>query len=270
MKLDMGRAWSQAMAMLKANRDLVLVMAGVFFFLPNLALVLMVPDLASQLPMTQAETDPRVMLDALLALYAKLWLPILAMVVLQGVGSLSLIALLRDPGRPTLGEAIKLGLVGFLTYLGAQLLLGLAIGVPGGVLVAGSAALSPALAVIVILLLIVVVAYVAIKLSLTMPVIGAERVYNPIAALSRSWALTKGNSFRLFLFYLLIVIAGVVVVSVVQMIFGLVFAMFGPQGQLFGDGIVSSLLNSGWTAVLLAVIAAAHQQLSGGGAANEG
>ena len=41
---------------------------------------------------------------------------------------------------------------------------------------------------------------------------------NPIAALGRSWRLTKGNSLMLFLFYVLLVLAILVVSFVVTML----------------------------------------------------
>ena len=43
MKLDMGRAWSDAIALLRGNQQVILIVAGVFFFLPNLALALLMP-----------------------------------------------------------------------------------------------------------------------------------------------------------------------------------------------------------------------------------
>jgi membrane-anchored glycerophosphoryl diester phosphodiesterase (GDPDase) len=263
MKLDMGQAWSQAVAMMSANRDLIAIVAGVFFFLPYLALMLMLPDMASELPVAQPGDDPQVVLDAFVAIYARVWPYILAVVIFQGIGSLALLALLRDSTRPTLGEALKLGLVAFLPYLGAQLVAGVGIGVVVALLVGGAAAVNQALAVLVMLLVFVGAVYVAVKLSLTMPVIGIERVYNPITALARSWRLTKGNSLRLFFFYFLIIVAGVIVVSVLQMIFGLVFALLGAEGGLIGNGVVSSLLNAAWVTIFLAVLAAAHRQLSG-------
>ena len=44
MKLDLSAAWDGAMTMIRANREVVTVLAGVFFFLPNLAFSLFLPD----------------------------------------------------------------------------------------------------------------------------------------------------------------------------------------------------------------------------------
>jgi hypothetical protein len=250
------------MATLAANRDLVGIVAGVFFFLPYLALVLMVPDMSGELPAAQPGADPKLRYNALLAIYARIWPYLLILVVLQGVGSLALLALLRDSTRPTLGEALKLGLIAFLPYVAAQLVIGIGVGLVAMMLVSGAAAMNPAVGVLVLLAVCVAAAYVIVKFSLTMPVIGIERVYNPFAALARSWRLTKGNSLRLFLFYFLITVAGLVVVIVIEMVLGLVFALFGTEGQAIGNGVVSSLLNAAWATLFLAVLAAAHRQLA--------
>ncbi|MEL7218162.1 MAG: hypothetical protein AAGK01_06995 [Pseudomonadota bacterium] len=44
MKLNMGQAWNEATTMLSANRDTVLAIAGLFFFLPYFALALFIPE----------------------------------------------------------------------------------------------------------------------------------------------------------------------------------------------------------------------------------
>jgi hypothetical protein len=263
MKFDMGRAWSQAMATLAANRDLIGIVAGVFFFLPYLALMLMVPDMSAELP-TQPGGDAQAMFDALMAVYARIWPYLLIVVILQGIGSLALLALLRDSTRPTLGEALKRGLIAFLPYVAAQLIVVLGIAIVGGILLEGALAISQAIAVLVIFIVLIAAVYLAVKFSLTMPVIGIERSYNPLAALARSWRLTKGNSLRLFLFYFLIAVAGMIVVMVIQMVLGLVFALLSAEGQAIGNGVVSSLLNAAWATLFLAVLAATHRQLADG------
>jgi hypothetical protein len=270
MKFDMGQAWSQAMVTLGANRDLIGIVAGVFFFLPYLALMLMVPDLSAELPVAQPGADPQAMYDALVAVYARMWPYLLILVILQGIGSLALLALLRDSTRPTLGEALKLGLIAFLPYIAAQLLMGLGIGLVAAVLVGGGAAINTAVGVLVFLVVCAAAIYLVVKFSLTMPVVGIERVYNPLAALTRSWRLTKGNSLRLFFFYFLIMVAGLVVVIVIEMVLGVVFALFGAEGQTIGNGIVSSLLNAAWATLFLAILAAAHRQLAGGATVGDG
>ena len=142
MKLDMGRAWNEATALVFANKDVVGIVAGVFFFLPYLALSLLMPDAA------QPEFDPQnteAALDALSTLYAENWWAFLLTSVLQMVGMLALFALLTDRARPTVGEALKRGTFGFPSYLATQVLAAIGIGLIVGLL----AAISPLLILVV-------------------------------------------------------------------------------------------------------------------------
>src|SRR3546814_2992847 len=82
---------------------------------------------------------------------------------------------------------------------------------------------------IFVLLAIVVAIYCAVKISLVGPVIAIDGIRNPVAVLARSWGLTKGNSFRLALFYLLLVVAIGVVSIIVTIVSGVIFAVIGGE-----------------------------------------
>ena len=45
MKLDMGKAWNDAMELLTGNFSVIVAVAGLFFFLPYAAMALLVPEL---------------------------------------------------------------------------------------------------------------------------------------------------------------------------------------------------------------------------------
>ena len=47
MKLDMNRAWTEALSLIQANIGVVATVAGVFFFLPYLAFALLMPETAN-------------------------------------------------------------------------------------------------------------------------------------------------------------------------------------------------------------------------------
>jgi len=199
------------------------------------------------------------------ALYGQIWWMIIIMVVLQGIGTLALYALLSHSDRPTVGEAIKFGISGLLPFIGIGLLqvvlFMLVIGVPLGLVTATGSAIATALASLVA---VVAMIYLYTKFSLSVAVIGLEKQFNPVAAMRRSWALTKGNSLRLWLFYFLLILAFGVVSLIITMVAGFVFGLLGAQVGLFGTGIVSSLLNSVFVCVFLAILGAAYRQLSGG------
>ena len=113
------------------------------------------------------------------------------------------------------------------------------------------------------LLAFVAAVYIGVKLSLTGPVIAIDKVFNPVTALTRSWGLTKGNSVRLFLFYLLLAIVYLVISTIVGAIIGALTFALGTSAALTVSGVVSGILSAIVTVVFIAVIAAVHRQLSG-------
>ena len=118
MKFDMSAAWRDATAMIGANREVLLVVAGIFFFVPSLILAFTVGDMQEL-----AVASPDDLQAAMLALYSE-WGWLFALVSLATmIGYLALLALLRDHNRPTVAEAIKIGVVGLLPAIGAYIVL---------------------------------------------------------------------------------------------------------------------------------------------------
>lgn len=257
MKFSMSDAWRDATAMMSANREVLLVIAGIFFLLPSLAMAFAVPGLQESMM-----ADPTMATDALMDIYASWWWLLAIVLLAQLVGYLAMLALLRDTTRPTVAEAMKTGLSGVLTAIGMYLVLGLAalaISLVLGLLLAA----IPALGAVAVLAALIAGIYVMVKLSLAMPVIAIEKVGSPIRAIARSWRLTRGNSLRLFLFYLLLVIVYLVISTVIAAVLGLLFALLGGSTAMVLNGLVSSILSCVLTVVFVAVIAAVHRQLAG-------
>ena len=264
MKFDMGAAWNEAMRLIAANRQVVAIVAGVFFFLPYLAFMLLFMNQMEALEAAQmANPNPEAVGAAMMDFYGQIWWAILLMVVIQAIGMLGLLALLTDRSRPTVGEALSIGAKLFLPYLGAQLVVSVVLGIMMLLPFAVGAAVSVTAGVLLGLIAIVALCYLFTKFMLVPPVIAIERETNPLTALGRSWRLTKGNSVRLFFFMVLLLIAIVVIGGVVSMVVGLVFALFGATAALIGQAIVSGLLNAIWVVLFLAVLAAIHHQLAG-------
>jgi len=261
-KFDMGRAWNDAVALVSANRHVVPVIAGVFFFLPSFAMALLLPGQMADLQ--AANGNPAAAWRAMGAFYERIWWAILLVAVVQGIGMLGLLALLTDRSRPTVGEALAIGAKALIPYIVAQFLQALSFVLVFAILVGiGAATGSKGITALLVLVAIVAAAYIFTKFSLTIPVIAIERVMNPVRALARSWRLTKGNSVRLFVFYLLLLIVLMVVAMLLSAIFGLVGVAFGAAGASIVSGVVSALMNMTFVMMLLAVLAAVHRQLSG-------
>lgn len=262
-KLDMGKAWNDAVALLSANKDVVLVVAGVFFFLPNAIAQLAIPQpVELQAMLASPQPDPEAIVAAFTAYYSDIWWIGLLMALVSAVGAITVLALLTDKARPTVGEAMGFGAKALIPYIATQLLVSLIVAAIIGVLVSVGALINLAMAVLFGLFGLVVAIYVWIKLSLAAPVIGIEKRMNPIAALQRSWGLTKGNSLLLFAFYLLLGIVFIVITLVAGMVFS-IFALLGEQAGLFASAIGGSLISMAITATMLAVLASVHRQFSG-------
>lgn len=264
MKLDLSAGWDGAIAMIRANREVVLVLAGVFFFLPYLAFSLFLPDMG----VAEASASEQPDMDAIAGLiqdfYAEFWWALLLLALIQSVGAIASLAVLGDHARPTVGDAIRRGVMLLPTQLGAQIIAALAIFAP--IVLAGAIGVatgSAALAGLLPLIALPVVIYIVVKFSLTSPAIAVDQMRNPLAALARSWRLTKGNSFRLFFFFLLLIVAFVVASTVLNLTIGLVLALLGEELQLIGLAITGALINAIFSVVAYAVLASVHQQLAG-------
>lgn len=262
MKFDYDQAWRDTTTLLSGNIGLLAVIAGIFFFLPYAALMVALPGMGA---MTQPDpaAGPEAMMGAMMDFYRDYWWALLAIGIVQGIGMLAMLALLRRRANPTVGEALATGVKSVLPYLGAQILQTLAVTAIVLVLVGGASLTgSMALAVLFGIVALVLALYVFTKLSLVAPVIAIEGVLNPITALRKSWTLTKGNSVRLFFFYLLILIACMVAGGLLSLILNLGFALGGEEVQLFGAAVVSALINSALVVLFVALLAAIHTQLA--------
>lgn len=259
MKFDMSEAWREATAMIAANREVLLVVAGIFFFLPSLLLGLTMPDVQG---MMAAGTEAAQ--TQMAAFYGDYWWLFTLVVIASMIGYLALLALLRDHSRPTVGQAMRTGLAGLLPAIGAYLLffvglfalMLLAIVLAG---VTGSVAIGALLAFICVIVFI----YAVVKFSLAAPIIAIEKVYNPIAVLARSWRLTRGNALRLFLFFLLIGIVYVVLSMVAGLITAVLLLALGEAAFTMISALLSGLISAALAVVVVAVLASVHRQLSG-------
>lgn len=264
MTFDSNLAWREATAAIAANREVFYALAGVFFLLPTLAFALLHPQ-----PQPEPGMTPEQAMELMKVFYAEALPWLVPLMLVQGVGSLAVMALLTDNRRPTVSEAIRLGALGLLPYLLAQFMLGIGMGLVGMVLAGLGAAIGGVpLAVLVGGLAVVLIVYAMVKTSLVSPIIMVEGQRNPVAALKRSWALTRGNSARIGLFYLLIGIAFVAVSLILGAVVGVVSALVaGPDVAKVVDAVVSSAIGSLVTLYSVAILAAVHRQLAGPGEA---
>jgi len=259
-RFDSLRAWREASAAVAANREMLIALAGVFFTLPWLAFMLLAPE-----PAIQPGMDANAMMSALGDYFGKVGPALLALTLVEAVGTLAVLTLCTDRSRPTVGEAIRRGLAGVLPYLGAMFLFALTFTLATGVLgLLARLAGGKDLAALVGLIANVVLVYAVVRLIMVAPVIAVERQYQPWRVLARSWQLTRGNVARILLFLVLLVIAAQVVMQVIGLIVGSIAALVaGPAASHIAEAVVSAAMTGVFLLYMSGVLAAIHSQLAG-------
>lgn len=263
MKLDLNSAWDQAVRLIAANREVMLVLGGVFFFLPYVLFLLLVPmpDFAA-VAGPSGENTPALM-AAMNGFLADYWWAILLLSLVQTVGAIAVMAVIGDPARPTVRAAMRRGAGYLLPSVAAQILTTLAamlvlfVAMLLGAL-AGSKAVVATLAVFSL----PVIIWLLTRLSLSGPAVAIERVANPITALRRSWRLTSGNGLRLIAFYLLLFAAFFVISQVLGLIVGIFTALPGAEVAHVLGALLSGVIYAVLILITYAVLASVHRLLA--------
>lgn len=269
MKFDSNLAWTEAMAAVRANREVLMALAGVFFLLPALLSSVFLTDIQTKVMESVGNPDAmnRIMADGM----GKLFLFGLGGSILQMLGYLSVTSLISDRSRLTVLEALKVALralpsffaVGILSMIAMSFALAaFSIVIVGVFSIVGAGGLGSTVAVVALILLMI---FGAIRLSLVGPVIVNDGIKNPIAAMRRSWVLTKGNTPRLASFYalLMVVYFALTLLSTVVLV-GPIILILGQGGtSLLLMGLVSGGIGAVMSVIMTAVIAQTHLQLAG-------
>jgi len=189
---DARRLW-------RADRGVLLAIAGPFLFLPALAVNLLLFPALDRATAGIAPDNGPAQLQAFSA-WAEASMPwMLAAQVLIQFGGLTTLLFYLDRDRLTVGGAMRRALRGLPIYLLAMVLVSI-------FSMAG------------LLLLVVGVFYLLARLSMVGPVIAAEREANPLAAIARSFALTRGS--------------GIVLTGIFLLAYGATFFAQAPFGQI--------------------------------------
>ena len=236
-KLSFDAAWADLVAIGKTNASVLAVLAGAFLLLPNFAELLFAP------PPNIKSFDWNG-LRQLEAYYQDNALVLLLCNLPVWLGSAAILSLLLDPGRLTVGEALKSAfrllpsaiILNWLTQL---------------IIVSG------------LFLLLVPGIYLIGRLMLAAPAQMAERIANPFRAIGRSIALSAGNGWRITGFVALIVVVAIIAASAANAVFGILMNIILPK-DILGDGIalLRSFIGAATALLLLLVGAAVYRQLA--------
>jgi hypothetical protein len=233
MKLRFGDIFAQAGNLWRSESALLVPLAAIFFFLPVLAVLLVVPivDLGG------LEGEARA--EAMLATIRGHLPWTLAQAVVQTFGVGTILTLLLDPARPTVGEAIRRAFVRLPGLLVARLcaLAGVALG---------------------LLAFVVPGLYLIGRTFLTSSVYIAEPARGPVGAAIAGFERTVGNGWLLFLVFGTVTTASQLLGSIAsQGLLGL------PAGGWITFPFVA-LVAAGMSAIILVTVlleAAAYRSL---------
>ena len=259
-RFDTMKIWDEASAALLANREVLLAVLGVFSILPNFALQMLAP-----MPEPVAGQSAEQLLTRLGIYFDANWLPLIAVMVVQFFGMLVTLALLADPARPTVREAMRQGaraapvflmtlvlaLVGsFLTGLIPVMLVGLT----------GSLPLMQVTAVIGT----VIIMYMLVRFAFAGPAVLLAGQRNPVQILRSSFAATRGIGWQLLVFILLIFLAFRIVgwlITAAAVLLATLIA--GAAGAALVGALIACLIQAALLACFVAVIAASYRQVAG-------
>ncbi|WP_309751919.1 lipoyltransferase [Novosphingobium sp.] len=257
---DSNRAWQRAVALIKANRDLLLALAGVFVVLPAFAVAILLPP-----PALAEGADLQAALATMGEYYRENAPALVASGLFHLAGTLAMLALFTDASRPTVGQAISTGFKRMPTVIFAQIILGAAVGsmllVP---MILGDAMKSPGLTVLGVSAGLGLGIWALVRLSLIAPVVMVEALANPAQALRRSWHVTEGNALRLLFFFGLVFIAFLVSTAVIEgLVHALVLLVAGSQAAMLVSTLVATCVQAAMTVCFTAIGAASYWQLTG-------
>ena len=251
--LSISRAWEGTKAALSRDHRLYSAVALALLVLPGVVNDLMTPAA----PPGELPPAGPWMIVAILTLVAAV------------VGQLAVMRLTLG-SRVSVGEAIRHAASRTPAYLGATLLWLFPVGIVAGLLMSQlteEPAARNAVIGFAMLVFAVVILWVAVRFILSGPVATSEG-HGPLTILQRSWHLSKGHSWRLLAFLLLLILAAIILIIVANVIGGtLAHLLFGSTDRMTVGAllvaIVSQIVSAAMTVVLAVMLAELYSQLSG-------
>lgn len=202
MQVNLGRTWADVAAIVRANLDTVSAIAGMFILLPGIVSSWLLPD--RPLPDDKATiTD---ILNANSAYMTAHWPLILLSALFVAFGSVTLLAQLIHPSRPTVAQAMRIGLSVLPFYMVANLFQTLV--VMGG-----------------FFLFILPGVYLIARFICIAPVAVVEGRHGPLSIVARSFQVTRGNGWRIILLLMMILSAAVILSTLLSLIVGVAAAL---------------------------------------------
>jgi len=161
----------------------------------------------------------------------------------------SMMALATPLHRTDFGEALMVGLRCIVPFLLVTLLLGVIYGAVALVGVGLSMALGEWGVIAMLLVVIPVIVWLALRLSVIVPVIAVDGTRGPIDAISRTWAMTSGKALGILVVYLVLILVAILVFAIPLLL------MVGPLMGLAGGEPSGAAVAGAIGGVLLGALA---------------
>lgn len=258
-QFSFGRAWLDMMALFAAHRDMLVALAGVLVFLPALAWRLFVP-------LPEINPDGRDAFAVTAAFFSSWWPVLLAIALLTMVHTLGVCAIVLRKDQ-TAGEALRWALACAPSGFGVWLLtFAMATGtslfcVSLATLVSMGLFGQSAAGLVLLLPAFLPAIYLVGRTLMALPATVAVPEPNPLAAMARSFAHSKGNGWRIALCFFQILLPLLLISMLVSGLVGLLAQGLLPSGLA---NIVTGVVNaafSGVTGVLTSLLAASAWRL---------
>ncbi|WP_066524785.1 hypothetical protein [Erythrobacter sp. CCH5-A1] len=281
--IDIGRVFATGWAMMRQRFWLLLGMFAVFFALQMvgsivLGIVMAVMGAAGAASLGAGLDDPAAITGMSAGLIIFLVLFYGAYIVLALAQQAAMVTLASPLEEPSFGGAMARGFKSALPFFGIAVILliayvalsALVAGVVGVAGLGGTAA-GGAVGGVMLLLILPVIVYLGCRFAVLVPVVAVDQVFNPIAAIRRSWEVTRGRVLGIFLATLAL---GVLTLVALGLPFLLIFgSMLGSQSEPSAAAVGGMLLGMlafiplfvVYTMFASAYTAALHNEVTGGG-----
>jgi hypothetical protein len=238
MKFSYSATWDDAVGLLRAHAPLIAALAGVFIFLPALLVGYFLPQ-----PQPAAGAEPGELFRLLGEYFSQNWHWLLIQSLVNSAGTLAILILVFARQGTSVGGAIAAAVLLLPFYFIASLLSAIMLGIG-------------------FVLFIVPCLYLFGRLATLAPVVVAENRRNPIEAIARSFAVTRGKGWAVLGLVLLVGIPGAIAMMVANMIFGFIFLAAGRQLGALLSLIVNSATATALSVVLILLYAAIYRALA--------
>ena len=281
MKFSASKALSESFTIFTGRFTAMAPIAVIFALVP--LAVFMAFFSSSFAGLQQNQGNPAAAMQSILAIVGSFSLVFIGYMLVRTLGVCALCIAASSRQTPSLGEAIRAGLRAMLPMIGVYLLLivgyvvvaivfALTIGLSFMGLFTASAAGGQAPgagSVIGVILagtvIMVAVFYIFTKLSMIVPVIVIDQERSPVKAISRSWSLTRGASFKIFLLLLLIGFGAGIVNGVLNALSGgaVSFDPSNGAGVVWSQVAITAISGTVFAMYFISLIVAIHEQLAG-------